>query len=110
MIAWYWLIVAFLLGMAFVVLIDAWFDYETIVFEIASAVAMVVCFIPCVLYCCFIKNVIPGVDPDKFEEVKKIMDKSEKTIHLGGRWYFFINKDANKVWQKVFFVRLKNNT
>lgn len=107
MVAWYWLIVAFLLGMAFVALTNEWFDYETIIYEIASAVALVVCFIPCVFYCCFIKNVFPGVDPDKFEEVKKIMDKSEKVIHVCGRLYFFIDKDAKKVYQRIFFVRLK---
>lgn len=110
MVAWYWLIVAFLLGMTFVALADEWFDYENIIFEIASAVTMVVCFIPCSFYCCFIKNVFPGVDPNKFEEVRKTMDKSEKVIHVCGRLYFFIDKDANKIWNRIFFVKVKNNS
>lgn len=108
MIAWYWLIVAFLLGMAFVALTNEWFDYETVVFDIATAVATVVCFIPRVFYCCFIKNVIPGVDPNKFEEVKKVLDKSDRVIHVGGRLYLWIDKNAQKIWHKIFFVRIKN--
>lgn len=108
MVAWYWLIVAFLLGMAFVAFTEAWFDYENIFLDIASIVGLIVCFIPCMFYCCFVKNVLRGVASNKFEEVKKTIGKSEKVIHVCGRLYLWIDKDAKKIWNKIFFVRVKH--
>lgn len=111
MIAWYWLIVAFFVGIAFATFTDELFDYDNLLTSILAGITLAVTFIPVGIYIIFFKlTLIHPVTPECFEEVKKTCKEKEKHYHLFGNLYAWRDPSAHAIWNKFFLVRVKKTS
>lgn len=111
MIAWYWLIVAFFVGIVFATFTNEWFDYDNLLTSILAGVTLVVTFIPMSIYAVFFKlTLVHPVTSERFEEVKKTCKEKEKTYHLFGNLYAWCDPSARAIWSKFFLVRVKKTS
>lgn len=111
MIAWYWLIVAFCVGIAFATFTDEWFDWNNTLTDILAGITLVIVFIPLWIYSFFFKlTFVYPVSPEKFENAKAMRKDKEKTYHLFGNLYLWIDPQAKAIFHKIFLLRVKNNT
>lgn len=109
MIPWYWVLVAFLLGNAFATLTYELFDWENIWVNIVSTLALIVLYIPMSIYKIFFHNVIHPISKIRHEEMVETWVKNDtsKNYHLFKNIYFWIDPDAKRIHNKIFFIRVK---
>ena len=106
MISWYWLIGAFCAGVALSVFCNEYFDGGiNVITEILAGIALVLLFVPIVFYHIFLKNTIHPVKPTTFEYFSP-----SKSWKIASRLYLCYDRNAEHVWNRVFFVLLKKNT
>ena len=107
MVAWYWLIIMFFVGVAFTVLTEDYLDW----YDIAGNLAMVILFIPIAFYKIFLRLVIHPVPAVRFERMMKewVEEDTSKCFHLIGNLYFWVDPNAKKFWNKIFFLRVSDN-
>lgn len=111
MIAWYWLIVAFCVGIAFATFTDEWFDWDNTLTDILAGITLVIVFIPLSIYNFFFKlTLVCPVSIEKFEQTKATCKDKEKTYHLFSNLYLWIDPQAETISHKAFLLRVKNNT
>lgn len=81
MVAWYWLILAFCVGIAFATITDEWCEWENTLTDVLAWIALIIGFVPLAFYCIFLKlTVFHPTTPEKFEEVKRLAKKLVKSI------------------------------
>ena len=106
MVAWYWLIVAFLVGNLF----DAFvYDcFEEFWSSVIAGICIVVLFIPYSIYSIFFRNtIIKPIKKEWFENlVNNWKKKNSKIFHICGNLYCWIDPKAKKIYDKIFFVRV----
>ena len=107
MIAWYWLIVAFCVGVAFASLTYELFDWINFWTEFVACISLVILFIPIVFYHIFLKNTIHPVEPATFERIIANNDGLSKNWKITNRLYVCFEPKAKKLWNKIFFILLK---
>ena len=108
MVAWYWLILAFCVGIAFATITDEWCDWENTLTDVLAWIALIIGFVPLTFYCIFLKlTVFYPTTREKFEEVKKVSEETCKIYRVCGNVYFWIDLKATKIYNKVFFIRVK---
>ena len=92
MVAWYWLIVVFLLGNAFATFTYEWFEWDNIWSEIVATLALVVLYIPMAFYKIFLNNTIHPVSRERHEKLKAewLKDRESKCFDLGKHFIFWI--------------------
>ena len=111
MIAWYWLIVAFFVGIAFATFTDELFDYDNLLTSIIAEITLAVTFIPVGIYIVFFKLTLAHpVTPERFEEIKKTCKEKEKSYHLLGNLYAWRDPSAHVIWHKFFLIRVKKTS
>ena len=109
MVAWYWLIVVFLLTNALTSFTYEWFDWENVWTNIIAFFALVILYIPMAIYVIFFKNTIHPIPEARWNEITndaKFMDDS-KFYHLFGTFYLWIDPDASRLYKKAFFAKVK---
>ena len=72
MVAWYWLIVSALGGIVFAKLCEEIFDWDNILTEFIAFCALVVAFIPCVIWNVFFKLTIKPIPEERIEKAKLV--------------------------------------
>lgn len=89
MVAWYWLILAFCVGIAFATITDEWCEWENTLTDVLAWIALIIGFVPLAFYCIFLKlTVFHPTTPEKFEEVKKVSGETCKIYRVCGNVYF----------------------
>jgi hypothetical protein len=108
MVAWYWIIVAFILGNAFAAFTYEWFEWDNVWTEIVATLAMVVLYLPMAIYKIFLHNTIHPVSRERHEKLKAewLRDRKSKHFNLGKHLVFWIDPKAKKLFNKIFFVRI----
>ena len=101
MVAWYWLIVSALCGIAFAKVCEEIFDWDNILTEFIAFCTLVVTFIPIVVWNNFFRMTINPVSEDELKKAKLTPKKR------WGNLCFFIDKKASHWWNRMFFVRIK---
>lgn len=101
MVAWYWLIVSAVGGIVFTKFCDEYFDWDNVLTEIISWIALVVLYIPLFIYHVFFKLTIKPVSADRLEEFHLVPFKRWGNLAL------FVDKKAHSLWNKVFFLRFE---
>lgn len=105
MVAWYWLIVAFLLGNLFASFACDYF--EEFWSSVIAGIWIVVIFIPYSIYSIFFRNTIKPIEKEWFEDrVNKWKKDDSKVFHVCGNLYFWIDPKAKRIYNKIFFVRV----
>lgn len=105
MVAWYWLVIAFLLGSLFTA--SACEHFEEFWSSVIAGILLVVMFIPYSIYAIFFRNTINPIRRERFENlVNKWKKENSKVFHVCGNLYFWIDPKAKKVYNKIFFVRV----
>lgn len=95
MIAWYWLIAAFLGG----VLIGLFIEPEDVV--------TIVCFVPIVFYRMFFKLTLKPCSKEQFEAVRTTFRNGVKCWRIRNNLYLLFDPHATKIGNHLFFVRTK---
>ena len=81
MVAWYWLILAFCVGIAFATITDEWCDWENTLTDVLAWIALIIGFVPLAFYCIFLKlTIFHPTTREKFEESKRLAKKLVKSI------------------------------
>lgn len=108
MVAWYWLIVAFLLGNAFATFTYELFEWDNIWSSIVAFLALVVLYIPMAFYKIFLNNTIHPITRERYERLKAewLKDSKSKCFNLGKHFIFWIDPKATRLFNKIFFVRI----
>ena len=108
MVAWYWIIVAFILGNAFAAFTYKWFEWDNIWAEIVATLAIIVLYLPMAIYKIFLHNTIHPVSRERHERIKAewLRDRKSKCFNLGKHFVFWIDPKAKKLFNKIFFVRI----
>lgn len=98
------------MGIAFATITDEWCEWENTLTDILAWIALIIGFVPLAFYCIFFKlTIFHPTTQEKFEEVKKVSGETCKIYRVCGNVYFWIDLKANKIYNKVFFVRVKEN-
>lgn len=109
MVAWYWLILAFCVGIAFATITDEWCEWENTLTDILAWIAIIIGFVPLTFYSMFLKlTIFNPVEQKTFDDVKKTNIPPTRVFHLFGNFYFWVEPTAKKLWNKAFFLRIKN--
>ena len=108
MVAWYWLIVAFLLGNAFATFTYEQFEWDNIWSSIVAFLALIVLYIPMAFYKIFLNNTIHPVSRERYERLKAewLKDSKSKCFNLGKHFIFWIDPKATRLFNKIFFLRI----
>ena len=111
MVAWYWILVAILLTNAITSFTYELFEWENLWVDFIGLLALVVLFVPLTTYHIFFKNTIHPITETRFEELKTLWAKDErcKVNHVCGGLYFCTDPKARRLWNKIFFLRVKKN-
>ena len=111
MISWYWIIVAILVSSFVTITTDGLIPWEDIWCGLLTAIFTIIAYIPYALYCIFLRNVIHPVSQARFDKMCEqwVKNDTSKVHHLFGNFYFWIDPDANKPYNKIFFVRVKKS-
>lgn len=108
MVAWYWLTVAFCVGIAFATFSDEFFDWDNIITEIFASITLIITFIPMWIYNAFFKlTVAHPVTKEQFELAKSESEPHEKAKHLFGELYSWRDPKAQSIMHRWFIVRVK---
>lgn len=90
MVAWYWLILAFCVGIAFATITDEWCEWENTLTDVLAWIALIIGFIPLAFYSMFLKlTVFHPTTQEKFEEVKKVSEETCKIYREYAVMYIF---------------------
>lgn len=109
MVEWYWLILAFCVGIAFATITDEWCEWENTLTDILAWIAIIIGFVPLTFYSMFLKlTIFNPVEQKTFDSVKKTNVPPTQVFHLFGNLYFWVAPTAKKLWNKAFFLRIKN--
>jgi hypothetical protein len=111
MIDWYWLIVVFLLTNAITAFTYEFFEWENLWVEVIGWLALIVLYLPLSFYHIFFKNTLHPISQTRFNELQeKWIETKEinKSIKIGKNLYLWIDLDAKRLYNKAFFVRVKN--
>lgn len=108
MVAWYWIIIAFILGNAFVVFTCEYFEWDSLWAGIVAFLALIVLYPALVVYNVFFKNTIHPVPRELHEKLKPkwLGDGKSKCFNFGNNFYFWFDPQAKKLFNKIFFVRI----
>ena len=108
MVAWYWIIVAFVIGNAFAAFTYELFEWDNIWVEIVSTLAIIVLYpILAIYHICF-KNTIEPVSRERHEKLKEewLRDRKSKCFNLCEHFCFWVDPEAKQLWNKIFFIRM----
>lgn len=101
MVAWYWLIVAAIGGIVFAKVCEEVFDWDNILTEFIAFCALVVTFVPFVVWNNFFRMTINPISEDALKKAKLTPKKRWGNLCL------FIDKTASHWWNRLFFARIK---
>ena len=109
MIAWYWLLIAILVTNAITAFTYEFFEWDNIWTDLLAWLALVVLYVPLSIYHICFKNTVHPISSTRMEELKKLWsaDKRVKIYELPCGFYFCTDWNASKLWNKVFFIRIK---
>ena len=109
MIAWYWIVVAVLITNAITAFTYEVFEWENLWVNFISGLALIVLFVPFSIYHICFKNTIHPISPARLEELRKkwASDGRCKIHYWFGDLYFCTDPKASRIWNKVFFIRVK---
>lgn len=108
MVAWYWLIIVFCIGIAFATFFNEWFDWDNTLTDALTGITLVITFIPMQIYNAFFKStIIRPVSKSQFEKVKSVHRTGRKIKHLFGNLYSWYDPQANSIMHRWFLVRVK---
>ena len=110
MIRWYWIIVAVFVTNLVTALVNEQFELDYWWKEIISAIVLVIVFIPTMFYKIFLRLVIFPVSTTRFEDMQKnwVEEDTSKVYHVFRNIYLWIDPDAKKYWNRIFFLRVKD--
>ena len=111
MVNWYWLIVVFLLTNAITAFTYEFFEWDNLWVDIIGGLAYVVLYIPIGFYHIFFKNTLHPISQSRFNEIQEHWIKTKeisKSIKIGKNLYFLVDPDAKRLYNKVFFLRIKD--
>ena len=110
MIAWYWLIVAFVIGSVFTTITDYWFDYENILTAVLAAIAIPFVWIA-LFPIQFWKNVFHPVSQERVDKMSEefVKDGTSRYYHVTNNIILWHDPDANRIQSKWFLVRIKGS-
>ena len=111
MINWYWLIVAIVVTNFLTTATEGFIPWDDIWCGLLAAIFTFFAYIPYALYCIFLWNVIHPVAQIRFDKMCEewVKNNTSKVHHLFSNFYFWIDPDANKLYNKIFFVRVKKS-
>lgn len=107
MIAWYWLIVAFIIGSVFTTITDYWFDYENMLTSILAALAIPFVWIA-LFPIQFWKNFFYPISFKRWNVMKKFTeDKKSRYYRVTKNVVLWHDPNANIIQSKWFLLRIK---
>ena len=111
MVAWYWIIVAILLTNAITSFTYEYFEWDNLWVDFIGLLALVILYVPLTIYHIFFKNTTHPITTTRFEELKTLWAEDErcKVSHVCGGLYFCADPKARRLWNKIFFLRVKKN-
>lgn len=103
MIAWYWVLVAFFVGVTFAVFTYEWL--EDFWSNLAAGIAVVILYVPLLIYNVFFKLTIHHpISEARFNTIQTVYKARYK--HLFGN--FWVRCDfTDSLYQKILFIRVK---
>lgn len=111
MIAWYWIIVAVLVTHIITVAISEQLELPYWWAEIFSSIVLVIVFIPVMFYRIFLRLTIKPVSQTRFDTMRKdwVENDTSKVYHVFRNIYFWVDPDAKRYWNKIFFLRVEKS-
>lgn len=103
MIAWYWLIVAFILGLVLATIARE--ATENILSTICAGLAIPFVYVA-MFPITFWKNVVHPVSPLRFEQFKKLNIEGDKCFTIGKNLYLWHDKTTKHLYAKWFLIRV----
>ena len=109
MISWYWIIVAVLITNAITAFTYEYFDWDNLWVEFICGLALIVLFVPVCIYNICFKNTIHPISIARLEELREKCANNDrlKIYHWFGSLYFCTDFKASRIWNKIFFLRIK---
>jgi hypothetical protein len=109
MVAWYWVIVAILITNAITSFTYEFFEWDNLWVDFIGLLALIILYVPLSLYHIFLKNTIHAITPIRFEKLMTSWknDRRMKVFSLPYGFYFCVDPMALKLWNKIFFLRVK---
>lgn len=81
MVAWYWLILAFCVGIAFATITDEWCEWENTLTDVLAWIALIIGFVPLAFYCIFLKLTVSTPQRQRsLRKSKRLAKKLAKSI------------------------------
>ena len=109
MVSWYWIIVAILATNAITSFTYEVFEWDNLWVSFISGLALIALFVPFSIYHVCFKNTIHPISTARLEELRKkwASDGRCKIHHWFGGLYFCTDPKASRLWNKIFFLRVK---
>ena len=106
MIAWYWLIVAFVLGMVLATITRE--VSENVLSTICAGLALPFVFVA-MFPITFWKNVVKPVSASRFEKFKKLNADGDRCFTIGKNLYLWHDKTTKHLYAKWFLIRVRED-
>lgn len=108
MITWYWLIVAFCVGIIFSTFANGLFDWDNTLAAILAWIILAVMFIPRWIYYAFFElTIFHPILKSQFEKVTSVYTTNRTVKHLFGNLYSWHDLKAKSILHRWFLVRVK---
>ena len=109
MVAWYWILITVLLTNAITSFTYEYFEWSNLWVDFLSWLALIVLYVPLAIYHICLKNTISPVAPAQFEKIQTNWEAEGrcKLHYLFKGIYFCTDFKASKLWNKIFFLRVK---
>ena len=103
MIAWYWLIVAFILGLVLATIVRE--ATENILSTICAGLAIPFVYVA-LFPITFWKNVVKPVSPLRFEQFQKLNIEGDRCFTIGKNLHLWHDKTTKHLYAKWFLIRV----
>ena len=103
MIAWYWLIVAFILGLVLATIVRE--ATENILSTICAGLAIPFVYVA-LFPITFWKNVVKPVSPTRWECFQKLNSEGDRCFHIYKNLYLWHDKTTKHLFAKWFLIRV----
>lgn len=104
MVAWYWLIAAFILGLVFATVMHYYFDYENTLTTILAGLAIPFAWIA-MFPIVFFKN-LRGVEAERFDKLKEVSGDAARYRHITKNIVLWHDPKAKQFFARRFLIRL----
>lgn len=105
MIAWYWSVVAFILGIVFATISWNAVEWDNILSAICAWLAIPFVYVA-MFPITFWKNVVKPVSPLRFEQFQKLNSEGDRCFHIYKNLYLWHDKTTKHLFAKWFLVRV----